>query len=193
MNLIAPGAAPQTPTSTVKPIALVGMPGAGKSTVGKLLARRLGLPFVDSDHVMEQRLGCPIRTYFEQQGEERFRDLEQEVIADLTATAATGVLATGGGAVLREANRRQLHQHAYVIYLRSSPDQVFQRVRHDRKRPLLQVDDPLARLKALHAQRDPLYREVAHLTMDTGRPSLQTLVNTIVMQLELSGQVASQS
>ncbi len=169
------------------------MPGAGKSTVGKLLARRLGLPFVDSDHVMEQRLGCPIRTYFEQQGEERFRDLEQEVIADLTATAATGVLATGGGAVLREANRRQLHQHAYVIYLRSSPDQVFQRVRHDRKRPLLQVDDPLARLKALHAQRDPLYREVAHLTMDTGRPSLQTLVNTIVMQLELSGQVASQS
>ncbi len=169
------------------------MPGAGKSTVGKLLARRLGLPFVDSDHVMEARLGCPIRTYFEQQGEERFRDLEQEVIADLTATAATGVLATGGGAVLREANRRQLHQHAYVIYLRSSPDQVFQRVRHDRKRPLLQVDDPLARLKALHAQRDPLYREVAHLTMDTGRPSLQTLVNTIVMQLELSGQVASQS
>ncbi len=169
------------------------MPGAGKSTVGKLLARRLGLPFVDSDHVMEARLGCPIRTYFEQQGEERFRDLEQAVIADLTATAATGVLATGGGAVLREANRRRLHDHAYVIYLRSSPDQVFQRVRHDRKRPLLQVDDPLARLKALHAQRDPLYREVAHLTMDTGRPSLQTLVNTIVMQLELSGQVAGQS
>lgn len=169
------------------------MPGAGKSTVGKLLARRLGLPFVDSDHVMEQRLGCPIRTYFEQQGEERFRDLEQEIIAELSGTPATGVLATGGGAVLREANRRQLHQHAYVIYLRSSPDQVFQRVRNDRKRPLLQVDDPLARLKALHALRDPLYREVAHLTMDTGRPSLQTLVNTIVMQLELSGQVASQA
>ena len=169
------------------------MPGAGKSTVGKLLARRLGLPFVDSDHVMEQRLGCPIRTYFEQQGEERFRDVEQQVIAELSATAATGVLATGGGAVLREANRHQLHAHAYVIYLRSSPDQVFQRVRHDRKRPLLQVDDPLARLKALHAQRDPLYREVAHLTLDTGRPSLQTLVNMIVMQLELSGQVASQA
>lgn len=193
MNLIAPGAAPQTAPSTLKPIALVGMPGAGKSTVGKVLARRLGLPFVDSDHVLEQRLGCPIRTYFEQQGEERFRDVEQQVIADLSATAATGVLATGGGAVLREANRRQLHANAYVIYLRSSPDQVFQRVRHDRKRPLLQVDDPLARLKALHAQRDPLYREVAHLTLDTGRPSLQTLVNTIVMQLELSGQVASQA
>ncbi len=193
MNLIAPGAAPQTAPSTLKPIALVGMPGAGKSTVGKVLARRLGLPFVDSDHVMEQRLGCPIRTYFEQQGEERFRDLEQEIISELGSPPATGVLATGGGAVLREANRRQLHANAYVIYLRSSPDQVFQRVRHDRKRPLLQVDDPLARLKALHAQRDPLYREVAHLTMDTGRPSLQTLVNTIVMQLELSGQVASQA
>ena len=161
------------------------MPGSGKSTVGKLLARRLGLPFADSDHVLEQRMGCPIRTYFEQQGEERFRDLEQSVIAELSAIP--GVLATGGGAVLREANRRQLHGQTFVIYLRSSPDQVFQRVRHDRKRPLLQVDDPLARLKALHAERDPLYRETAHLTMDTGRPSLQTLVNMIVMQLEQSG------
>jgi shikimate kinase len=168
-----------------RPIALVGMPGSGKSTVGKLLARRLGLPFADSDHVLEQRMGCPIRTYFEQQGEERFRDLEQSVIAELSAIP--GVLATGGGAVLREANRRQLHGQTFVIYLRSSPDQVFQRVRHDRKRPLLQVDDPLARLKALHAERDPLYRETAHLTMDTGRPSLQTLVNMIVMQLEQSG------
>ena len=162
------------------------MPGSGKSTVGKLLARRLGLPFTDSDHVLEQRMGCPIRTYFEQQGEERFRDLEQAVIAELSMSK--GVLATGGGAVLREANRRQLHAHAYVIYLRSSPDQAFQRVRHDRKRPLLQVDDPLARLKALHAQRDPLYRETAHFTVETGRPSLQTLVHMIVMQLELSGE-----
>ena len=167
------------------------MPGSGKSTVGKLLARRLGLPFTDSDHVLEQRMGCPIRTYFEQQGEERFRDIEQAVIADLCADPGTGVLATGGGAVLREANRRHLHGQAYVIYLRSSPDQVFQRVRHDRKRPLLQVDDPLERLKALHAQRDPLYRETAHLTMDTGRPSLQTLVNMIVMQLELSGEAGA--
>ncbi len=165
------------------------MPGSGKSTVGKLLARRLGLPFTDSDHVLEQRMGCPIRTYFEQQGEERFRDLEQAVIAELSMSK--GVLATGGGAVLREANRQQLHAHAYVIYLRSSPDQVFQRVRNDRKRPLLQVDDPLARLKALHAQRDPLYRETAHFTVETGRPSLQTLVNMIVMQLELSGEAGA--
>lgn len=180
---------PGEPARPAKPIALVGMPGAGKSTVGKLLARRLGVAFVDSDHVLEQRLGCPIRTYFEQQGEERFRDMEQEVIAELARDGVTGVLATGGGVVLREANRRYLREHAHVIYLRSSPDQVFQRVRHDRKRPLLQVDDPLARLKALHAQRDPLYREAAHMTIDTGRPSLQTLVNMIVMQLELAGQV----
>ncbi len=167
------------------------MPGSGKSTVGKLLARRLGLPFVDADQVLEQRIGCPIRTYFEQQGEAAFRDLEAQVIAELLQTGAGTVLATGGGAVLREANRHQLRDRAFVVYLRSSPEQVFQRVRHDRKRPLLQVEDPLARLKALYAERDPLYREVAHMTADTGRPSLQGVVNTIVMQLELSGPLAS--
>ena len=168
------------------------MPGTGKSTVGKVLARRLALPFFDSDHVLEDYLGCPIRTYFEQQGEPAFRDAEQQVLADLIRQGRC-VLATGGGAVLREANRRALHDHAYVIYLRSTPEQLFQRVRHDRKRPLLQVDDPLARLKALHAERDPLYREVAHLMMDTARTSLPTLVNHLVMQLELSGVVPAQA
>lgn len=169
------------------PIALVGLPGAGKSTIGKLLARRLGLSFVDTDHVIEQRLGCPIRAFFEQQGEDAFRDVEQAVIEDLTAPGHTGVLATGGGSVLREANRQRLREACHVIYLRTSPDQVFHRLRHDRKRPLLQVDDPLARLRALHTQRDPLYRQTAHLVMDTGRPTLQTVVNMIVSQLELAG------
>lgn len=166
------------------------MPGSGKSTVGKLLARRLGRAFVDADQVLEQRIGCPIRTFFEQQGEAAFRDLEETILAELTGPGAEGVLATGGGVVLREANRRQLQARAFVVYLRSSPEQIFQRVRHDRKRPLLQVDDPLARLKALYAERDPLYREVADMTADTGRPSLQGVVNTIVMQLELSGPLA---
>jgi shikimate kinase len=97
------------------------------------------------------------------------------------------VLATGGGSVLREANRQQLRATTRVVYLRSTPEQVYNRVRHNRNRPLLQVDDPMERLRALHTQRDPLYRETAHIVVDTARPSLQALVNMIVMQLELAG------
>jgi shikimate kinase len=165
---------------------LIGLPGSGKSTVGRQLARRLQLPFVDSDHAIEQRLGCPIRQYFEREGESNFRDVEAEVIDDLTL-AERGVLSTGGGAVLREANRRHLHGRTMVVYLNSSPDELFRRLRHDRNRPLLQVADPLARLRDLHAIRHPLYRETSHFTIDTGRPSVATLVNMIVMQLELAG------
>lgn len=163
---------------------LVGLPGSGKSSVGRRLAQRLDLPFFDSDVVIEQRLGCAIRDHFEREGEASFRDVEQQVIAEL-ASIPRGVVATGGGAVLREANRRVLRAGAHVIYLRSSPEDLFRRLRHDVKRPLLQVDDPLGRLRDLHGQRDPLYLETAHTIVDTGRPSLVTLVNTIVMQLEL--------
>jgi len=164
---------------------LVGLPGSGKSSVGRRLAQRLDLPFFDSDVVIEQRLGCAIREYFEREGESRFRDIEQQVVAEL-ASIPRGVVATGGGAVLRDANRRVLQVGAHVIYLRSSPEDLYRRLRHDVKRPLLQVDDPLARLRDLHAQRDPLYRQTAHTIVDTGRPSLVTLVNTIVTQLELA-------
>jgi len=170
-------------------VALVGLPGAGKSAVGRRLGARLDLPFVDTDHVVEQRIGCSIRNYFDREGETAFRDLEQTVIAGL-ASQAHGVLATGGGAVLREANRRQLRDHFHVIYLRSSPEDLFRRLRHDVKRPLLQVADPLGRLRELHDARDPLYRETAHDVVDTGRPSIAMLVNIIVMQLELAGIVA---
>ena len=170
-------------------VALVGLPGAGKSAIGRRLAQRLQLPFVDSDHVIEERIGCSIRDYFDREGETAFRDLEQTVIADL-ASQAHGVLATGGGAVLREANRKQLRDHFHVIYLRSSPEDLFRRLRHDVKRPLLQVADPLGRLRELHDARDPLYRETAHDVVDTGRPSIAMLVNIIVMQLELAGIVA---
>lgn len=165
---------------------LIGLPGSGKSTVGRQLARRLALPFVDSDHVIEQRLGCPIRQYFEREGESAFRDVEEAVIDELSL-AERGVLSTGGGAVLREANRRHLRERGLVVYLKSSPDDLFRRLRHDRNRPLLQVADPLARLRDLHAIRDPLYRETAHFAIETGRPSVATLVNMIVMQLELAG------
>lgn len=167
-------------------IVLIGLPGSGKSSVGRQLARRLQLPFFDSDHVIEQRLGCSIREYFEREGEERFRDLEESVIDQLTQNPKC-VLSTGGGAVLRAANRQHLRQRGQVVYLNSSPDELFRRLRHDVNRPLLQVADPLGRLRELHALRDPLYRETAHFTIETGRPSVATLVSMIVMQLELAG------
>jgi len=167
---------------------LVGLPGSGKSTVGRQLARRLQLPFFDSDHVIEQQLGCSIREYFEREGEDRFRDVEEAVIDKLTQNPKC-VLSTGGGVVLRPANRQHLHERGQVVYLNSSPDELFRRLRHDVNRPLLQVADPLGRLRDLHTLRDPLYRETAHFIIDTGRPSVATLVNMIVMQLELAGVV----
>jgi shikimate kinase len=169
-------------------IALVGLPGAGKSAVGRRLAQRLALPYVDSDQLIENRIGCSIREFFEREGEARFRDIEQQVIAELAA-APNGVVSTGGGSVLREANRQQLRSKFHVIYLRSSPEDLFRRLRHDVKRPLLQVADPLGRLRELHAARDPLYTETAHDVVETGRPSVNLLVNIIVMQLELAGVV----
>jgi shikimate kinase len=162
---------------------LVGLPGSGKSTVGRQLARRLGLSFVDSDHVIEERLGCSIRVFFDREGEVAFRDLEQTTVDELSQRPDT-VLSTGGGTVLREANRRMLHDRGWVVYLKFNPVELFRRLRHDKTRPLLQVADPLQKLKDLHHARDPLYREVAHHVLETGRPSVSTLVNNIAMQLE---------
>ncbi len=165
------------------------MPGGGKSTVGRQLARRLDWPFVDSDALIEHRLGESIRAFFDREGEERFRDIEQSTIDELTASGSPGVIATGGGACLREANRRALHDRCTVIYLRSTPEELHRRLRHDTQRPLLQVADPLIKLRELFARRDPLYRECAHFVIETGRPTVHTLVNMILMQLELSGIV----
>jgi shikimate kinase len=167
-------------------VALVGLPGSGKSTVGRQLARRLGRPFIDTDQVIEQRVGLSIREFFEREGEESFRDLEQSVIDELTLGEPC-VLSTGGGAVLRLANRQHLKQRTQAVYLHSAPEEVFRRLRHDRNRPLLQVPDPLARLRELYALRDPLYRESARFVVETGRPSVAALVNMVVMQLELAG------
>jgi len=168
---------------------LIGLPGSGTSTVGRQLARRIDLPFFDSDHVIEQRLGCSIREFFEREGEDRFRDIESAILDELTAGPAC-VVSTGGGSVLRNENREHLHQRGSVVYLRSTPEEVFRRLRYDRNRPLLQVADPLQRLKDLYSVRDPLYRETAHFVIETGRPSVAMLVNMIVMQLELAGVVA---
>lgn len=170
----------------MKGIALVGMPGSGKSSVGVSLARRMQLAFRDSDQVLEQRLGCSIRDYFQQRGEAAFRDAEEQALDELTRMADQ-VLATGGGAVLRPLNRQRLHERQVVIYLRASPEQLMRRLRYDTKRPLLQVDDPLKQLRRLHAERDALYRECAHFVLDTHGLSLAFMVNRILMQLELGG------
>jgi shikimate kinase len=164
------------------------MPGGGKSTIGRQLARSLDLRFFDSDSEIERHIGASIRDFFEREGEQKFRDLEQEVIATL-ATQPDAVVATGGGCVLREANRRLLRERTTAIYLRSAPEELFRRLRHDKRRPLLQVVDPLRKLRDLYIERDPLYRRTAHFIIETGRPSVQTLVNMILMQLELAGLV----
>jgi shikimate kinase len=170
-------------------MSLVGLPGGGKSTVGRQLAKRLSARFVDSDTVLEERIGMPIRSFFEQHGEAAFRDQEEAVINELTQAKANQalVLATGGGAVLRPANRRHLRERSTVVYLRSTPEELFRRLRHDTHRPLLQVSDPLGKLRELYEQRHPLYEETAHYTVDTGRPSVATLVNMIMMQLDMAG------
>ena len=169
-------------------ISLIGLPGSGKSTVGRQLARRLQLPFFDSDYMIEQQLGCSIREYFEREGEARFRDVEESVIDQLSRNPGC-ILSTGGGVVLRPTNRLHLHERGQVVYLNSAPDELFRRLRHDKSRPLLQVADPLDRLRELFTLRDPLYRETAHFIIETGRPSVATLVNMILMQLELAGVV----
>ncbi|MBK7063001.1 MAG: shikimate kinase [Rubrivivax sp.] len=164
------------------------MPGCGKSTVGRQLARQLGLNFIDSDGVIEQQLGMPIRDWFAQQGEEAFRDVEQAVIDDLSQ-GENAVLATGGGAVLRPSNRNALHSRCHVFYLRTSPDDLYRRLRHDTQRPLLQVQDPLKKLRELYRDRDPLYRRTAHFVIEAARPSVQALTSMVLMQLELAGLV----
>lgn len=166
--------------------ALVGMPGSGKSTIGRQLAHRARVPFIDLDHLLEQSIGTSIRNFFETEGEARFRDLESEALAEVAAQPGGMVLSTGGGAVLRSENRETLRQFGNVLYLRASPEEIYRRVKHDRTRPLLQGGNPMDKLRDLYAQRDALYRETAHYVIETGRPSVHTLVNMIMMQLEMA-------
>lgn len=162
---------------------LVGMMGAGKTSVGKLLARRLQRAFYDSDEEVERRCGVRIPVIFDIEGETGFRARETQVIGELCGLDRI-VLATGGGAVLAEENRRRLAARGTVVYLHARPAHLWQRVRHDRNRPLLATPDPQGKLEELYAERDPLYREVADLVLDTGKQSLQTLAKELLSRLD---------
>lgn len=162
---------------------LVGMMGAGKTTVGRLLARRLKRTFYDSDEEIERRCGVRIPVIFDIEGEAGFRARETQVIAELCALDEA-VLATGGGVVLAEENRRRIAARGTVIYLHARPPHLWQRVRQDRNRPLLAIADPQKKIEELYAMRDPLYREVADLVIDTGKQSVQTLAKDLLARLE---------
>ena len=156
--------------------------GAGKTTVGRLLAKELRYQFVDSDQEIERRNGVAIPTIFEIEGEPGFRLREKQVIAELSRCEQI-VLATGGGAILDPENRRSLHEHGTVVYLAASPDTLHERTRHDRGRPLLQVDDRLGMLRELYQHRDPLYRETAHIVVEVGHAQAQHVARHIAKRL----------
>ncbi len=162
-------------------IYLVGLMGAGKTTIGKQLARKSGRRFVDSDQDIEARTGVRIPTIFEIEGETGFRLREAQVIAQLCREEHL-VMATGGGAVLNAQSRQLMRETGWVVYLNVPPRQLFERTRHDRSRPLLQVENPQRRLEELHAARDPLYREVAHLVVDGHHMHANMLVQFILQE-----------
>jgi len=164
------------------PIVLVGMMGCGKTTVGKCLARQLNRTFVDSDDEIQKRTGVSITHIFDVEGEAGFRQREAQVIADLMQMRDI-VLATGGGAVILEENRRAMRRGGTVVYLKGSAYDLWQRTRHDRSRPLLQTADPRARLQQLLTERDPFYTEVADLIVPTSRQGVQTLVADLLHKL----------
>jgi shikimate kinase len=164
---------------------LIGLMGSGKTTIGRQLARRYRKRFVDSDHEIEARTGVSIPVIFEIEGEAGFRRRESSVIDELSREHGL-VLATGGGAVLDPANRRCLRERGTVVYLCVPPRVLFERTCRDRNRPLLQVDDPLAKLEQLYAARDPLYRETAHIIVDGGRINAAAMVRRIDQELHRS-------
>jgi shikimate kinase len=161
---------------------LVGLMGAGKTTIGRALANRLGLGFVDSDRVVEERTGVSIPTVFEIEGEEGFRKRESLVIAELSQMSGL-VVATGGGAVLRPENRSNLKASGFVVYLNVPPHLLWERTRHDKNRPLLKVANPLLRLRELYHERDPFYREVADLVIDGSKVKAQGVLQLLVKEI----------
>lgn len=163
-------------------IFLVGMMGSGKTTLGRALAQRMHRPFADTDRLLVDRTGVPVTTIFEIEGEEGFRKRESTVIAEL-AQGDDQVIATGGGAVLAPENRAAMRSGGTVIYLRARLEHLWERTRHDSSRPLLKTADPRGTLEQLLLVRDCLYREAAHIVVDTGTQSASTLVARVVAAL----------
>jgi shikimate kinase len=170
-------------TEVQRSVFLIGMPGSGKTTVGKALASALALRFVDADKEMVARTGVPIATIFEIEGEAGFRAREVQLIAELVHEPGI-LLATGGGAVLAEASRSCLRAYGAVVYLRAGLAELRERTRRDTKRPLLQGDNPEEVLARLLAVREPLYAETAHITVDANRENVAKLVQHIIDELK---------
>jgi shikimate kinase len=166
-------------------VVLIGLMGAGKTTIGAALAKRLGKEFVDSDHVLEEHCGVSVATIFEVEGEQHFRDRETATLRELSSKTNM-VLSTGGGAVLRPENREILRETGVVVYLHAPPEVSYQRLRRSRDRPLLKTDDPLARLQTLYRDRDPLYRETAHCIVESDREHCSQVVHVVMEQLALA-------
>lgn len=165
-------------------VVLVGLMGAGKTTVGKILASRLGWNFFDSDRIVEQKTGVSIPVIFDLEGEAGFRRRESQALGELLARDEI-VLATGGGIVLRPENREVLRGAGLVVYIEVAPELLYARTRHDRNRPLLQVADPLGRLRQLLAERDPFYREVAGLVIDGNRHNARQIAQVVEKEVAL--------
>jgi shikimate kinase len=161
--------------------------GAGKSTIGRQLAKALHRKFYDSDKVIEQRTGVSISWIFEMEGEAGFRERETKAIEELTALENV-VVATGGGAVLSAENRDFLRERGHVVYLSASCEQLYRRTARDKKRPLLQTGDRRKQIEQLLATRDPLYRDVADIVLKTGDQSIQHTVNEVIKQLKKTGK-----
>lgn len=164
-------------------IFLIGLMGAGKTTIGRQLAKTLNKTFLDSDHEIEQRTGVNIPLIFELEGESGFRAREKAAIEELTLGRDI-ILATGGGAVLNEQNRANLSARGTVVYLRAAIVDLLARTKHDKSRPLLQTADPQKKLEELFGQRDPLYREIADIIIDTGQQSVPQLVRQLEKKLQ---------
>ncbi len=168
-------------------IILIGMMGSGKTTVGKLLANLVGKTFIDVDHEIQRRTGVGIPVIFEIEGEAGFRKRESEILRDMVRQQNI-VLATGGGAILHPDNRTLLRQHGTVVYLCAPVTELRRRTHQDKNRPLLQTGNVHARLIELFTQRDPLYRETAHIIMDSGRQSARTFVQKLIQKLRQCNQ-----